>query len=151
MLRQHLARHAWVVWIDADMLFVNPARRFDDLLIGRELLFAKDIGAWRVNSGLMGFKNTPANRELLDTLHQRICEVPDKSSVYASMGDQYCVNAVLRERALDGEAQVLDFVSVNTPHYLRTPDAFLMHFLGLVEPYRSVYMADQDQASLRAG
>lgn len=149
VLRQHFGQHEWVIWIDADMVFVNPARRIEDLLAGRELLLARDIGAWRVNSGLMGFKRTPANDELLAALQARIAQVPDKSSVYASMGDQYYVNAVLRERGLDGPDQVLDMVSVNTPHYLRTDDTFLMHFLGLAEPYRSVYMADQDQASLR--
>ncbi len=151
VLRQHLCQHEWVVWIDADMLFLNPARPFAPLLEGRDLFFAKDIGAWRVNSGLMGFRNTPANALLLDELCKRLAEVPDKSSVYASMGDQYFVNAVLRERELDGEAQVLDFVSINTPHYLRQPDTLLVHFLGLGEPYRSVYMADQDQLSLRNG
>lgn len=150
VLRQHLASHEWVIWIDADMLFVNPARRFEALLAGRDLLFAKDIGAWRVNSGLMGFRNSTGSAELLEVLSQRMAEVQDRSSVYASMGDQYYVNAVLRERGLDGEPHVLDFVSVNTPHYLRTSDTFLMHFLGLGEPYRSIYMADQDEASLRA-
>ena len=99
----------------------------------------------------MGFRRTPGNAELLEQLWQRIVDVPDKSSVYASMGDQYYVNALLRERGLDGEREVLDFVSVNTPHYLRTADTLLVHFLGLCEPYRSCYMADQDLASLRAG
>ncbi len=151
VLRQHMARHEWVIWIDADMLFVNPGRRFEPLLDGRDRLFAKDIGAWRINSGLLGFRRTPENAALLDRLWQRIEAVPDKSSVYSSMGDQYYVNALLRECGLDGEREVLDFVSVNTPHYLRTDDTLLMHFLGLGEPYRSVYMADQDQASLRVG
>ncbi|MGQ3229241.1 MAG: hypothetical protein ACT6R2_10145, partial [Blastomonas fulva] len=30
------------------------------LLQGRDLLLAKDVGAWRFNSGVMGFRNTPA-------------------------------------------------------------------------------------------
>jgi len=150
VLQQHLAQHEWAIWIDADMLFVNPARPFDDLLANRDLLFAKDIGNWPVNSGLMGFRNTPANIALLEELNRRFDEVPDKSSVYASMGDQYFVNALLRAHELDGVDHVLDFVSVNTPHYLRTPGTLLMHFLGLGEPYRSVYMADQDAASLRS-
>ena len=149
VLQQHFSRHEWVVWIDADMLFVNPARPFEPLLQARDLLFAKDIGAWRVNSGLMGFRNTAGNAALLEDLRQRIAQVPDKSTVYSSMGDQYYVNALLRERGLDGEREVLDLVTVNTPHYLRTEDTLLMHFLGLGEPYRSVYMADQDTASLR--
>lgn len=149
VLQQHLAQHEWVVWIDADMLFVNPAQPFAPLLEDRDLLFAKDVGAWKLNSGLMGFRNTPSNVELLDSLSRRIAEVHDKSTVYSSMGDQYYVNAELRERELDGEGPVIDMVTVNTPHYLRTDGTLLMHFLGLAEPYRSVYMADQDQLSLR--
>jgi hypothetical protein len=151
VLREHLAQHEWVIWIDADMLFMRPAIPFEPLLAGRDLLLAKDVCAWRVNSGLMGFRRTPGNAELLAQLWQRIVDVPDKSSVYASMGDQYYVNALLRERELDGEREVLDFASINTPPYLRTADTLLVHFLGLAEPYRSCYMADQDLASLRAG
>jgi hypothetical protein len=151
VLREHLAQHEWIIWIDADMLFVSPAIPFEPLLAGRDLLVAKDIGAWHVNSGLMGFRRTPGNAELLAQLWQRIVEVPDKSSVYASMGDQYYVNALLRERGLDGERDVLDFASINTPPHLRSANTLLVHFLGLGEPYRSCYMADQDLASLRAG
>lgn len=151
LLRRHLSQHQWVIWIDADMLFVSPARRFDSLLANRDLLFAKDIADWRINSGLLGFRNTPDNAALLDRMWQCIQDVPDKSAVYSSMGDQYHINALLRECGLDGEREVVDFVSVNTSPMVFGADLLLLHFLALGEPYRSAYMADADWQSLQAG
>lgn len=151
LIRRHLSQHQWVIWLDADMLFVGPARRFDAMLAGRDLLFAKDFADWRVNSGLLGFRNTPDNAALLDRMWQRISEVGDKATVYSSMGDQFHINALLRECGLDGEREVVDFMSLNTSPMLLGDDTLLGHFMGLDEPYRSSYMADADRRALRAG
>ncbi len=35
-LRQHLAQHDWIIWIDADTLFFNQTRRIETLLDGRD-------------------------------------------------------------------------------------------------------------------
>lgn len=147
LLQQHMANHEWVVWIDADMVFLNQARRIEPLLVGRDLLLAKDVGAWEMNAGLMGFRNTPRNIELLALIWARILEVEDKSGVYVSLGDQYYINVLLNERGLMGEDNVLENVTINTPPHLATPDTLLVHFINLGEPYRSAYMADVDQAS----
>ncbi|WP_062475505.1 galactosyl transferase GMA12/MNN10 family protein [Variovorax boronicumulans] len=151
LVKRHLAQHQWVVWIDADTLFVNQTQRIEPLLEGRDLLFAKDIGAWDVNSGVMGFRHTERNLELLTQLWERITGVDDKSTVYASQGDQYYTNVVLGEHGLIGDAVVTDLLSINTPPHLAGDDSLLVHFVGLGEPYRSVYMADVDARSKRLG
>ncbi|REN08571.1 galactosyl transferase GMA12/MNN10 family protein, partial [Mycobacterium tuberculosis] len=74
----------------------------------RDLLLAKDIGGWQFNSGVMGFRNTPANARLLDRIWERIGGVADKSGVYSSQGDQYYTNEVLTEEGLVAEPHILD-------------------------------------------
>ncbi|SCX38700.1 galactosyl transferase GMA12/MNN10 family protein [Variovorax sp. EL159] len=149
LLARHLAQHQWVVWVDADILFVNQAKRFEPLLEGRDLLFAKDVGGWLFNSGVMGFRNTARNAELLARIWARITGVEDKSSVYSSQGDQFHTNEVIGEEGLASENNILDCLSLNTPPSLATSDSLLVHFMSLGEPYRSVYMADMDAMSQR--
>ncbi|SFO72267.1 galactosyl transferase GMA12/MNN10 family protein [Variovorax sp. OK605] len=149
LINQHLAHHEWVIWVDADVVFRNPARRIEPLLEGRDLLLAKDIGAWQFNSGVMGFRNTPGNARLLDRIWERIGAVADKSAVYSSQGDQYYTNEVLGEEGLVGEPHILDNLSINTPPHLASDDTLLVHFINLSEPYRSVYMAAMDARSQR--
>ncbi len=151
LVRRHLPQHQWVIWIDADILFVNQSRRVDPLLEGRELLLAKDIGNWAFNAGVMGFRNTERNAGLLTRIWERITTVDDKSTVYSSQGDQFYTNEVLQEQGLVGEDCVLDNLSINTPPQLATDESLLVHFVNLGEPYRSVYMADLDARSQRQG
>ena len=149
LINQHLARHAWVIWVDADVVFYNQARRIEPLLEGRDLLLAKDVGAWEFNSGVMGFRNTPDNARLLERIWERIGGVADKSGVYSSQGDQYYTNEVLTEAGLVGEPHILDNLCINTPPHLAGDDTLLVHFINLGEPYRSVYMAAMDARSQR--
>ena len=149
LINQHLARHEWVIWVDADVIFHNQARRIEPLLEGRDLLLAKDIGGWQFNSGVMGFRNTPANARLLDRIWERIGGVADKSGVYSSQGDQYYTNEVLTEEGLVAEPHILDNLSINTPPHLAGNDTLLVHFINLGEPYRSAYMAAMDARSQR--
>lgn len=147
LLQQHLAHHDWVIWVDADVLFFNQSRPVEPLLEERDLLLAKDVGAWLFNSGVMGFRHTPRNLELLARIWARIGEVADKSGVYSSQGDQYYTNEVLTQQGLLDERSVLDNLTINTPPLLASEDTLLVHFVSLSEPYRSVYMAAMDAAS----
>lgn len=151
LVKRHLPQHQWVIWIDADILFVNQSKHIEPLLEGRDLLLAKDIGDWAFNAGVMGFRNTERNAALLAEIWERITAVDDKSTVYSSQGDQFYTNEVLREHGLVGEDQVLDNLSINTPPHLATDDSLLVHFVSLGEPYRSVYMADLDARSQAQG
>lgn len=151
LLLQHFDDHDWVIWVDADTLFFNQSKQLEPLLKDRDLLLAKDLGGWPVNAGVMGFRTTPKNRELLQRIWERITTVQDKTGIYSSMGDQYYVNEVLAQEQLIGPATVYDHLTINTPPHLATADTLLVHFVNMGEPRRSAYMADMDLASTRAG
>jgi hypothetical protein len=147
LLERHFDQHEWVIWIDADILFTNPAQKLTALLPGRDLLLAKDLGGYEFNAGVMGFRCTEKNRTVLARIQARIEAISDKSSVYASGSDQLqCVLALGELGLLDGTT-VVDCLSVNTPPIFRTPSTMMVHYIGLGEPYRSMYMAMDDSQS----
>lgn len=150
VLQRHFAQHQWVIWVDADVLFTRQSQPVEPLLEGRDLLLAKDVGAWLINAGVLGFRNTPRNAELLAQIWDRITAVQDKTGVYTGHGDQYHINEVLREHSLTGEDNVYDNQTINTPPMLADAESYLVHFVNLGEPYRSAFMADMDAASQRA-
>lgn len=149
VLQRHIAQHEWIIWVDADTVFLNQAKRLEPLLEGRELLLAKDIGGWPVNAGVLGFRNTPRNVDILTRIWERLGVVQDRSSVYASQGDQHYINELLKADGLVGADSVLDNLAINTPPHLYRNDTLHVHFVNLGEPYRSAYMAYVDAASKR--
>lgn len=151
LLARHLADHDWVIWIDADILFTNPSKKLEPLLANRDLLFAKDIGGWELNSGVMAFRNTAENAALLEQIWQCVNRVDDKSSVYSSQGDQFHTIEALRAAGKLDEQSIVDCLTINTPPQFSTADTLLTHYFGWGEPYRSVYMADDDAMSQRSG
>lgn len=149
VLQKHFAGHEWIIWVDADVLFRNQMQKLEPLLQGRDLLFAKDLCAWPMNSGIMGFRNTPENIELVSQLWQRIIDVKDKSTVYSDQGDQFHIINVLGEQGLLNETNVTSCLTINTAPPMSTPDSFLTHYIGWGDPYRSIYMAHDDAISQR--
>ena len=151
LIQRHLAQHEWVIWVDADTIFLNQSLSLPALLEGRDLLLAKDLGGWPFNAGVMGFRNTPQNWARLQAIWSRIEQVEDKSTVYSSMGDQFHTVTVLQELGALSDEAVVDFLTVNTPPCVRTPNSLLVHYVGLGEPYRSAQMAHDDTLSKRLG
>lgn len=150
VLQRHMADHDWIIWVDADTLFLNQAKKLEPLLEGRDLLLAKDIGGWSINAGVMGFRNTPRNVDILSRIWDQLTAVEDRSGVHVSRGDQYYINVLLTEDGLIGADNVLDNLAINTPPHLFRNDTLLVHFVNLGEPYRSAYMADVDAMSKRS-
>lgn len=150
LLERHFDQHQWVIWIDADILFTSQWARLTALLEERDLLLAKDIGDFEFNAGLMGFRCTEKNRSVLAHIRARIEAIEDKSTVYASGGDQKQCNIALKELGLLDGSVVLDLLSVNTPPLFRSPSTLMVHYVGLSEPYRSLYMAMDDAVSASA-
>ncbi len=147
LLKNNIANHDWVIWIDSDVLFRNPHLKIEPLLEGRDILLGKDICAWPINAGVMGFKNTPANVELIDKIWQRILEVDDKTTMWSNQSDQFHTINVMTENDILNEVNVLDCLTINTAPPMSTPNSFLTHYVGLCDLYRSVYMAHDDLIS----
>ncbi|MCX4159625.1 MULTISPECIES: hypothetical protein [Paraburkholderia] len=136
-----MQHHDWVFWLDADVLVTDLQRRLEPMLKNKDYLLAHDVGGWKFNSGVMGFRSTAQNREMLRRLMADITVLADKSSVYASNGDQfYFIRAMERALLLDEQA-ITDLVSINTPWMLRRPDSFVVHYYGMWPEMRAMLMA----------
>ena len=147
LLKHNIAQHDWVIWIDADVLFRNQEIKLEDILDGRDILLAKDLCAWPFNSGVMGFRNTPVNVDLIDKIWQRMLEVNDKSTVYSDQGDQFHTINVVCENNMLNEDNITNCLTINTAPPMSNHSTFLTHYVGWGEPYRSVYMAHDDAIS----
>lgn len=144
LLHAYLQHHDWVFWIDADVLIADLDRPLESLLGDRDWLLARDVGQWAFNSGVMGFRRTARNEAMLLDLMTDISGVVDRSSVYASNGDQmYFIEAMNRAGLLD-DAPVLDSTAFNTPWMLRRPDSFIVHYYGMWTEMRALMMAHDD-------
>ncbi|GAB6852847.1 hypothetical protein JCM10599A_66510 [Paraburkholderia kururiensis] len=149
LLHAYLAHHEWVVWLDADVLVANADQPLEPLLEGRERVFARDIGQWPLNSGVMAFRHTGANLAVLADLMQRIAALPDRSTVYACNGDQFHFIAALRAHGLLDDAQVDSPLTLNTPWFMRTPDSFIVHYFGMWTEMRALMMHHDDSGGAR--
>lgn len=69
LIRRYLLDYDYVVWVDADVLFMNFTRRFEDILLLQpfaEVLLASDSNG--INCGVMIFRSTSRVMSLLDTV-----------------------------------------------------------------------------------
>lgn len=150
-LRRHLPDHDWIVWIDADILFVNQRKPLEPLLANRDILAAHDIGPWVINAGVLGFRRTEPNTAFVEEIYEHVSAAPDKSSTYANGGDQTIIANLLRERLGWTLDNALDCVSINTPWYFQQASSLMVHFVAIWTPMRALMMAAQERVSLQLG
>ena len=151
LLLRHIKDHEWVVWIDADMLFIDQSKPLKEFLKGREVMVARDIAGWSFNSGFMAFKNSVENIKILQDISLMIDDVMDKSSVYSNQGDQFIFNRYFEDNKLVNDQNVCDYLTVNTHYCFADKSTFVAHFMGLGEPARSCMMEDFEKVSLSSG
>ena len=144
LLHAYLQHHEWVFWVDSDVLIADLDRPLEGLLDGQDWVLAREVGQWAFNSGVMGFRRTEPNDAMLRDLMREITGLVDRSSVYASNGDQmYFIEAMTRAGLLE-EGEVLDTTVFNTPWMLRRPDSFIVHYYGMWTEMRALLMAHDD-------
>ena len=151
LLHKHLPQHEWVIWVDADMLFIEQSQPLEPLLLGRDLLAAHDISTWLINAGMLGFRRTPRNMTLLGEMLDGIRAVKDKSSTYASGGDQTVIANLLQRELGWTLADGLDLISLNTPWFFQQDNSLMVHYYGMVNELRATIMAVQDRKSRLQG
>lgn len=144
LLQAYLPHHEWVFWLDSDVLIADLDRPLEPMLEGRDWLLARDIGQWAFNSGVMGFRRTARNDAMLRALMSDIAGVVDRSSVYASNGDQMYFIEAMNRAGLLSEGTVLDSTAFNTPWMMRRPDSFIVHYYGMWPELRAMMMAHDD-------
>ncbi|RZF24398.1 hypothetical protein EVC45_38910 [Paraburkholderia sp. UYCP14C] len=149
LLKKYLPQHEWVMWIDSDILFVNQAMKLEPLLACRDFVAAHDIGPWIINAGVLGLRQTRRNFELLEHILASIRAVSDKSSTYASGGDQTVIADILKDQpGWDLEA-ALSLVDLNTPWFFQQDSSLMVHYYGMAAGLRAMMMAAQDRISLQ--
>ncbi|SAL36324.1 galactosyl transferase GMA12/MNN10 domain protein [Caballeronia cordobensis] len=150
VLCRHLHEHDWVFWIDADVLVMDQGKPLDSLLEGRDRVIAMDV-SWRFNSGIMGFRNTQQNRDLLAEIDAGIGAIADKSSTYASGGDQDVFIKVLEKHGLAEECDLFDCTTINTPYQLQSAGSFMVHYMHIWPSLRALAMHHGDLTSQTRG
>ncbi|WP_321795408.1 hypothetical protein [Caballeronia sp. J97] len=150
VLLRHLPEHEWTFWIDADVLVVDQSRPLEPLLTNRDRVIAMDV-SWQFNSGIMGFRHTQRNRDVLTEIEQGIGAIADKSSTYASGGDQDVFIRVLQRHGLAEDRDLLDCTTINTPYQLQSHDSFMVHYLHMWPSLRALAMHHGDLASQTRG
>ena len=151
LLHKHLPQHEWVIWVDADILFIHQSQPLEPMLQGRDILAAHDISTWLINAGMLGFRRTAQNQSLLEQMLNGIRAVKDKSSTYASGGDQTVIANLLKNELGWTLADGLDLISLNTPWFFQQDSSLMVHYYGMVNELRATIMAAQDRKSRLQG
>jgi hypothetical protein len=150
-LGKHLPHHDWVMWIDADILFIDQRKPLERLFEGRDIVAAHDIGPWVINAGFLGFRRKPAVLAFVNEIQQHVSAAPDKSSTYANGGDQTIIAHLLQDRLGWKLENGFDCMTINTPWYFQQPCSAMVHYMAIWTPMRAMLMAAQDRASLQIG
>jgi hypothetical protein len=150
LLQKYLPEHEWVLWIDSDILFINQSKRLEPLLEGREIVAAHDVGPWVINGGVLGLQRTRRNFELVEAMLEGIRAVPDKSSTYASGGDQTVIAETLKRRLNWDLEAGLDLIGLNTPWFFQDDSSLMVHYYGMAAELRALMMSSQDRVSLQS-
>ncbi|MGN4069909.1 hypothetical protein ACS0Y7_35455 [Burkholderia gladioli] len=148
LLLRHIDSHEYVSWIDADILVIDQARGLTDAVDpGAPATFYRDVGgASGFNNGFMVFASCDISRAYLQRVRAQMAAVEDRSSVYASGGDQhYFVQAWQDAEQMEGV--LLDSMTANTHPVLLDDDTWMIHYAGIPGRIRAVYMR-HDMATL---
>jgi len=151
LVRHHLPQHEFVFWIDADILAVNQALPIEPVIEGRDFVIGTDHSAWSVNSCMFGLRRTPAMQRLAERMCETIEAVEDRSSVYASGGDQQLIMLTLMEAGMVDARHVVDAMTLAASPAYATRSHRFVHFPAQLNHYRAVSMAVWDRWSTHAG
>ncbi|KVT12750.1 hypothetical protein WT24_11875 [Burkholderia sp. MSMB1078WGS] len=141
LVRRHLEEHAFVFWVDADVLAVNQDLPVEDTIAGRDFIIGMDHTAWAMNSCMFGARNTSAIRALIDRICSGIESVVDRSSIYASGGDQQAIQDALRDFGMLDASYIVDAMTLAASPVYATPDSRFVHFPAQHNHYRAITMS----------
>lgn len=147
LIRQHLPQHQFLLWIDADILAIDQASGVEDLLAKRDFIIGMDHTAWPINSCIFGARNTAPMQDFIQQLCQRIESVEDKSSVYASGGDQQIIYEEMIHAGLLNAENVVDAISLGTSPIYATAQHRFVHFPVQINHYRAATMQRWEKLS----
>ncbi|WP_081894866.1 glycosyltransferase family protein [Burkholderia paludis] len=140
LLLQHFGSHAYVGWIDADILIHSQQRPLHESVFQQPFTLVRDIANHRLNSGFMIFSDAPECRKFLEQVQNIIDAVPDKFGIYASGGDQAAFVSTWDSFGGEIAIPLSDCVSLNSHPSLYDADSFMIHYMGYPERFRAIVM-----------
>lgn len=142
-LLNHIDDHDYIVWMDSDTLIFNPEKKLESIIekAPKKLIIAtKDIGNHcMLNSGVLFFKSHQYTKNLITKWRDFN---GDKSSLYASGGDQEILCEILRKSDGFGfNRKIFEMNEFNTDPRLVNEDTFILHFMAYPYELKKIFMS----------
>ncbi|MXN77039.1 hypothetical protein GR157_20150 [Burkholderia sp. 4701] len=140
LIRHHLKDHAFVFWVDADILAINQAESIDAVIAGRDFVIGGDHTAWAVNSCMIGVRDTEAMRDVVEHMCMRIESTKNRSAVYSSGGDQQAIQEGMEHFGMLDVRYIVDAITLATSPVYASREHRFVHFPAQHNHYRAVSM-----------
>lgn len=142
-LLNHVNDHDYLIWMDSDTLIFNPEKKFEDIIskASRKFIIAtKDIGEnSMLNSGVLIFKCHNYTKNLIKKWRDFD---GDKSSLYASGGDQEILCEILKKSDPFGyNRKIFEMNEFNTDPRFVDKDTFILHFMAYPNELKKIFMS----------
>ena len=146
----HFDDHENIVWMDSDTIVFNPEKRFEDIIDRttptKKIIACEDIGTNNknipkgsmLNSGVLIFKGHSYTKNLIK---KWMNFDGDKSSLYASGGDQEILCEVLKKSDGFGfNRKVFPMNEFNTEPRFVDENTFIVHFMAYPHQLKTIFM-----------
>ena len=146
----HIDDHEDVVWMDSDTIIFNPEKRFEDVLARctgtKKIVACEDVGTHNkklpkgsmLNSGVLIFRNHFYTKNLIK---KWMNFDGDKSSLYASGGDQEILCDVLkRSDGFGFNRKIFPMNEFNTEPRFVDENTFIVHFMAYPKQLKTIFM-----------
>lgn len=149
-LLNHIDSHEAIVWMDSDTIIFNPHKKIEDILRKcapcKKIIGCQDIGSNNknlpkgstLNSGVLIFINHQYSKNILT---KWLNFDGDKSSLYASGGDQEILCKILKQ--VDGfnfNTKIFPMNAFNTEPRMIDKDTFVVHFMAYPHHLKKIFL-----------
>lgn len=139
----HFDDHESIVWMDSDTVIYNTEKRFEDILDKcssiKKIIACEDVGnKSMLNSGVLFFRNHNYTKNIIKKWMNFNC---DKSSLYASGGDQEILCDILKKSDGFGfNRKIFPMNKFNTDPRMIDQDTFILHFMAYTYELKKIFM-----------
>lgn len=146
----HIDDHEDIVWMDSDTIIFNPEKRFEDVLARctgtKKIVACEDVGTNNkkmpkgsmLNSGVLIFRNHFYTKNLIK---KWMNFDGDKSSLYASGGDQEILCDILKKSDGFGfNRKIFPMNEFNTEPRFVDENTFIVHFMAYPKQLKTIFM-----------
>ena len=150
-LLNHIDDHESIVWMDSDTLIYDDNKKFEDIIdscpLVKKIIACEDIGTNNtdmpkgsmLNSGVLIFRSEFYSKNII----QKWMDFDgDKSSLYASGGDQEILCNILKESDGFGfNRKIFPMNKFNTEPRMIDDETFIVHFMAYPFELKKIFMS----------